>query len=284
MESFWIILVASLAAINCSIVGTYLVLRKVAMMADAITHAVLPGIVLAFLFTGSKGSLSMLLGASATGIIATLLMAFLHKKVRLQSDASIGINFTWLFALGIILISLFSRKVDLDPDCVLYGEVAYAPLNIWETSSGLILGPRSVYMLGFVLLINLILIILSYKELAVTTFDPAFATSIGIRTTLWHYALMAATSFTAVASFEVAGAILVVALFVVPAATAYLLTRRLSHMLVLASLFGIIAAITGYYLAIWLNGSISGAMVTTAGVIFLLTWLKTQYLARKTST
>jgi manganese/zinc/iron transport system permease protein len=283
MNSFWIILVASLAAINCSIVGTYLVLRKVAMMADAITHAVLPGIVLAFLFTGSKGSLSMLLGASSTGIIATLLMAFLHKKVRLQSDASIGINFTWLFALGIVLISLFSRKVDLDPDCVLYGEVAYAPLNIWETSSGLILGPRSVYMLAFVLLLNLIFIILSYKELAITTFDPAFASSIGIRTTLWHYMLMAATSFTAVASFEVAGAILVVALFVVPAATAYLITKRLSHMLVIASLLGIIAAITGYYLAIWLNGSISGAMVTIAGVIFLLTWLKTQYPAKKPS-
>jgi manganese/zinc/iron transport system permease protein len=283
MDSFWIILVACLAAINCSIVGTYLVLRKIAMMADAITHAVLPGIVLAFLFTGSKGSLPMLLGASATGIIATLLMAFLHKKVKLQSDASIGINFTWLFALGIILISLFSRKVDLDPDCVLYGEVAYAPLNIWETSSGLILGPRSVYMLAFVLLLNLILIILSYKELAITTFDPAFATSIGMHTTLWHYVLMSATSFTAVASFEVAGAILVVALFVVPAATAYLLTKRLSHMLAIASLLGIIAAITGYYLAIWLNGSISGAMVTIAGVIFLLTWLKTQYVARKTS-
>lgn len=277
METFWTILVASLAAINCSLVGTYLVLRKVAMMADAITHAVLPGIVLAFLFTGSKGSLVMLIGAGSTGIIATLLMAFLHKKVRLQPDASIGINFTWLFALGIILISLFSRKVDLDPDCVLYGEVAYAPLNAWKSASGISLGPQSVYILAFMLLINLGFILLSYKELAITTLDPAFATTIGMHTILWHYLLMGATSFTAVASFEVAGAILVVALFVVPASTAYLLAQRLSTMLVVASLLGIGIAISGYYLAVWLNGSIAGAMATIAGAIFLITFLIRQY-------
>lgn len=283
MDTFWIILVASLAAINCSIIGTYLVLRKVAMMADAITHAVLPGIVLAFLITGSKGSLAMLLGAGSTGVVATLLMAFLHKKVRLQSDASIGINFTWLFALGIILIALFSRKVDLDPDCVLYGEVAYAPLNIWETAGGLVMGPRSVYMLTLVLLFNLSFVGLTYKELAITTFDPAFATTIGMHPHLWHYLLMAATSFTAVASFEVAGAILVVALFVVPASTAYLLTKSLHKMLILASLLGVLTALGGYYMAIWLNGSISGAMVTWAGMVFLLVWLLTQYPLKSTN-
>jgi manganese/zinc/iron transport system permease protein len=277
MDSFWIIFVASLAAINCGIIGTYLVLRKVAMMADAITHAVLPGIVLAYLFTGSKSSFTMLLGASSAGLLATWLMAFLHKTVRLQSDASIGINFTWLFALGIALIALFSKKVDLDPDCVLFGEVAYAPLNIWQTPGGLILGPRSVYILVAVLLFNLTLVLTSYKEFAITTFDPDFATSIGMKTTLWHYFLMAATSLTAVASFEVVGAILVVALFVVPASTAYLLTKRLSHMLLLACFLGVIIAISGYYLALYLNGSISGAMVTMAGILFLATWLATQY-------
>lgn len=281
MEAFWIILIASLAAINCSLVGTYLVLRKLAMVADAITHAVLPGIVLAFLFTGSKSSWVMLLGASITGIIATLLMAFLHKQVKLQAGASIGITFTWLFALGIILISLFSRKVDLDPDCVLYGEVAHAPLNVWQTASGMCLGPRSMYLLALMLLVNLSFILLSYKELAITTFDPAFATTIGMRTTLWHYLLMAATSFTAVASFEVAGAILVVALFVVPASTAYLLTQRLSTMLVIATLLGIGIATSGYYLAVWLNGSIAGAMTTIAGTIFLVVFLIRQYYEKR---
>jgi len=277
METFWILLIASLAAVNCSLVGSYLVLRKVTMMADAITHAVLPGIVLAFLMTGSKGSLTILLGAGSTGILASLLMAFLHKKVKLQSDAAIGINFTWLFALGIVLISLFGRKVDLDPDCVLYGEVAYVPLNLLQTSSGINLGPQALYTLGAVLLLNLGLIVLGYKELAVTTFDPGFAQMMGINPNLWHYILMAVTSFTAVASFEVAGAILVVALFVVPASTAYLLTNRLPKMLILSCCIGIFTAILGYFVAMWLNGSIAGAMVTVGGILFFITWIVTPY-------
>jgi manganese/zinc/iron transport system permease protein len=249
------------------------------MMADAITHSVLPGIVLAFLMTGSKGSLTVLLGAGSTGILASLLMAFLHKKVKLQSDAAIGINFTWLFALGIVLISLFGRKVDLDPDCVLYGEVAYVPLNILQTSSGINLGPQAFYTLGSVFLLNLIFILLAYKELAVTTFDPDFAQTIGINANLWHYVLMTATSFTAVASFEVAGAILAVALFVVPASTVYLITGRLSSMLILSCCVGVLTAILGYVLAMWLDGSIAGAMVTVGGILFFTTWLVTRYVA-----
>ena len=273
MEAIWILLVASLAAINCSLIGTYLVLRRVAMMGDAIAHAVLPGIVLAFLLAGSKTSLVVLVGAGSVGIVAALLMEFLHRKVRLQPDASIGINFTWLFALGIILISLLSKRIDLDPDCILYGEIAYTPLDIWIGRGGISLGPRSVYILAVMLLVNLGLILLSYKELAVTTFDPAFATTIGMNTTVWHYVLMGATSFTTVAAFEVVGAILVVALLVAPPATAYLLTQRLHKMLVVASLVGVLTAVGGYYLAIWVNGSIAGAMATIAGCLFLAIFL-----------
>ncbi len=277
MATFWIILIASLAAINCSLIGTYLVLRKLAMMGDAIAHAVLPGIVIAFLLAGSKTSLVVLIGAGSVGIVATLLMEFLHRQVRLQPDAAIGVNFTWLFALGIILISFFSKKIDLDPDCILYGEIAYAPLDTWVGPGGIDLGPRAVYILAVMLLVNLSFILLSYKELSVTTFDPAFATSIGMNTTLWHYLLMGATSFTTVAAFEVVGAILVVALLVAPPATAYLLTQRLHNMLVLASLVGILTALGGYYLSIWVNGSIAGAMATTAGCLFLVTFLLQQW-------
>ncbi|MEO1219228.1 MAG: metal ABC transporter permease, partial [Bacteroidota bacterium] len=259
METFWIILICSLAAINCSLLGTYLILRKVAMMADAIAHAVLPGIVLAFLITGSKSSWIMFVGASAMGIMASFLMAFLQKQIRLQTDASIGITFTWLFALGIILIAFFSKKVDLDPECVLYGEVAYAPLNVWQVRSDLHIGPWSVYLLTLMLVANLTLIVLGYKELAVTTFDAPFAATVGIRTLLWHYVLMGATSFTAVAAFEVAGAVLVVAFFVIPASLAYLLTERLHSMLFLAPAIGIGLAVVGYYLAVQINGSIAGA-------------------------
>ena len=270
MESFWIILVASLTAINCSLIGTYLVLRKVAMMGDAIAHAVLPGIVLAFLLTGTKTSLIVLLGAGSVGIVATLLMEFLHRKVRLQPDVSIGINFTWLFAVGIILVSLFSKKIDLDPDCILYGEVAYAPLDCWVTARGINLGPRSVYILVMMLLLNLSFILISYKELKITTFDPAFAATIGMDTNLWHYLLMGATSFTTVAAFEVVGAIVVVALLVAPSATAYLVTQQLSGMLIASTLIGVAIAVGGYYLAIFADASVAGGMATVSGGFFAL--------------
>ena len=276
METAWIIIIASLTAVNCSLIGTYLVLRKVAMVGDAIAHAVLPGIVISFLLTGSKTSLVVLIGAGSVGIVTTLLIEFLYRQVRLQPDASIGINFTWLFALGIILISFFSNKIDLDPDCILYGEIAYAPLDTWVSSGGTNLGPRAVYILTIMLLANLSFVILSYKELAVTTFDPAFSAAIGMNTSLWHYLLMGATSFTTVAAFEVVGAILVVALLVTPPATAYLLTQRLHNMLIVASVIGILTAVGGYYIAVWINGSIAGAMTVTAGCLFLITFLVQQ--------
>ncbi len=280
METFWTILVAVLTAVNCSLIGTYLVLRKMAMMGDAIAHAVLPGIVVAFLLTGAKTSLIVLLGAGSVGILAALLMEFLHRRIRLQPDAAIGINFTWLFALGIALIAFFSQKIDLDPDCILYGEIAYAPLDAWVTHSGTHMGPRAVYILATMLILNLSFLLLSYKELQITTFDPAFAGSLGINTSLWHYMLMGATSFTTVAAFEVAGAILVVALLVAPPAAAYLITQRLTRLLIVAVLFGILTAVGGYYLAIAVNGAIAAAMATTAGALFAVTFAWQRYQAR----
>nr|WP_317170087.1 metal ABC transporter permease [Rhodocytophaga rosea] len=127
MNAFWIILAGSLVAVCCSLLGCYLILRKMAMVGDAISHAVLPGIVLAFLFTGSRDSVPMLLGAGILGVLCTFLIEFFHTKARLQTDASIGVTFTWLFALGVILITVFAGQVDLDQDCVLYGEIAYIP-------------------------------------------------------------------------------------------------------------------------------------------------------------
>ena len=274
-------IIASLAAVNCSLIGTYLVLRQAAMMGDAIAHAVLPGIVIAFLLTGSKTSLVVLLGAGSVGILATVLMEFLHQQVKLQSDASIGVNCTWLFSLGIVLVSLYSKKIDLDPDCILYGEIAYAPFDTWISPGGIDFGPRAIYILTTMLLLNLSFIILNHTTLSVTTFDPSFATTIGISTSLWHYLLMGATSFTTVAAFEVIGAVLVVALLVAPAATAYLLTQRLHEMLIIAALVGILTAVGGCYLAIWVNGSVAGAIATTAGCLFLVTFLVQQWKQKK---
>jgi manganese/zinc/iron transport system permease protein len=268
MNDAIIISTAILISASCGLVGVFLILRKMAMIGDAISHAVLPGIVLAFLFSGSRESLPVLIGAVLVGVLATVLIELFHKKARLQEDASIGVTFTWLFAIGVILISLFSRQVDLDQDCVLYGEIAYVPLDVFLLSYGSSICHRALWIGGGLLIIVLTFIIVGYKALQVTSFNQEFAAAIGLSTMFWHYALMSVVSMVTVASFEVVGAILVVALLVGPAATAYLLSSRLPVMLVLTVLFGILSSITGYYLAKWINGSIAGAIATMIGFWF----------------
>lgn len=184
IEDIYIILTAILVSSSCALLGSFLILRKMAMVGDAISHAVLPGIVIAFLVSGSRDSTTMLLGAGLIGILTTFLIEFFHAKARLQTDASIGVTFTWLFAIGVVMITLFAGQVDLDQDCVLYGEIAYVPLDNIVTDNGTIIGPRALYILGFVFLIVVAFITLSFKELFLTTFDPGYARTIGISTAL----------------------------------------------------------------------------------------------------
>ncbi len=273
MDAFYIILTASLFSISCGLLGCFLILRKMAMVGDAISHAVLPGIVIAFLITGSRDSLEMIVGATLLGVFTTFLIEFFHKRAKLQTDAAIGVTFTWLFALGIILISIFAGQVDLDQDCVLYGEIAYVPIDLWITESGKVMGPKAIYVAVAILVINLLFLILGFKQLHLTTFDPDFAAAVGISVGLWHYLLMGAVSMTTVAAFDSVGAILVVALMVVPASIAYLLTERFRRMLWLTALVSVLISVAGYYLAVILDGSIAGAMVTVAGVLFAITFL-----------
>ena len=270
MNDLYIIGTASAIAISCALIGSFLVLRQMAMIGDAISHAVLPGIVLAYLFAGNRDSITMLLGAVAIGVLATMLIEVFHKKTRLQEDAAIGVTFTWLFALGVILISVFTGQVDLDQDCVLYGEIAYVPLDLWFTNSGINLGPRPLWVAGGLLLLVLAFVLRGYRGLFVTSFNPEFAAGMGISIAVWHYALMGMVSVTTVVSFESVGAILVVALLIAPAAAAYLLTDKLPRLLALASAFGVLSSILGYYLAKWVDGSIAGAISTVAGVIFIV--------------
>lgn len=273
MNDLYIILTASLVSLSCALLGCYLILRKMAMVGDAISHAVLPGIVIAFLISGSRDSVTMLVGAGLIGIVTTFLIEFLHKKARLQTDASIGVTFTWLFAVGVVLISLFAGKVDLDQDCVLYGEIAYVPLDLLITDNGTIIGPRALYIVGTILALIIVFVIAGYKELFLTTFDPAYASAIGISTTIWHYLLMGGVSATTVASFEQVGAILVVALLIAPAATAYLITDNFKWMLLIASAVGVLSSATGYYLAVWADSSIAGAIASMTGIFFGLALL-----------
>jgi len=273
MDDFWIILTGILVAGSCALLGCFLLLRKMAMVGDAISHAVLPGIVLAYLVAQSRASVVVLIGAALFGVLTTVLIELLHKNGRLQMDASIGVSFTWLFAIGVILITFFAGQVDLDQECVLYGEIAYVPLDVWIANNGANLGPVSVWLMGVNLIIVLSFIVLGYKGLVITSFDPVLATALGISTAFWHYALMGAVSLTTVFAFESVGAILVVAFLIGPAATAYLLTEDLKKMLALSFAVGIIGVLGGYALAIWIDGSIAGAMAAVIGIEFMLVFL-----------
>lgn len=281
MSSFYIILTGSLVAMTCGILGCFLILRKMAMVGDAISHAVLPGIVLAFLWSGSRDPFVMLIGAGSIGIFTTLFIEFLTQTGKLQSDASIGVTFTWLFALGVILISAYTGQVDLDQECVLYGEIAYVPLDLWILPSGRIMGPTAPYLIGGVFLAVLAFLFIGFKQLKITTFDPSYAISLGISAGLWNYALMGFVSLSTVAAFESVGAILVVAFLIAPAATAYLLTHDLKKMILTACFTGILSAIGGYYLAVWINGSIAGAMATVAGLLFAIAFTYHRVMSRK---
>ncbi len=273
MEGFWIILVAILVSLNNCLIGSFLVLRKSTMMADAISHAVLPGIVLSYLITNSISSFYVIIGATATGILAIFLIGFINKTAKLQIDASIGVVFTFLFALGVILISLYTQKADLDQECVLYGEIVYIPLNLWILDNGMILGPKSFYILLSILILNLTFIIIFYRYLHITSFDENFASTTGINSILWNYLILILTALTTVASFESVGTILVLSFISVPTASAYLLCKGLKSILLTSSLFGILIAIAGYYIAIFLNFPIPGCMSSVAGIIFLISFI-----------
>jgi manganese/zinc/iron transport system permease protein len=277
--SIWIMIAGSLVACTCALLGSFLVLRKMAMVGDAIAHAVLPGIVIAFLISGSKATFPVMLGAAATGMLTTFIIELLNKRGGLQEDASIGISFTFLFSVGIILISVFAGQVELDQDCVLNGEIDQLPINLgWSIFSVDI--PRNLWTIFPAFILILSFVVLGFRRLQLTTFDENFAAAVGIQISLWHYLLMGAVSLTTVVSFEAVGAILVVAFLVIPPSTAYLITNQLKPMLVLACLFGILSVIFGYYLAVTIDSSSAACMAVCSGVIFCIVLIYTKILKR----
>ncbi len=269
--TLWILLTASLVGVTCGLVGVFLILRQMAMMADAISHTVLLGIVLAFLITRELQGMHMLIGALLAGLLTAFLVQWLHS-LDVQLDASMGIVFTTLFAIGVILISTSVGNANLDVQHALMGEITFIP---WEKTTLPILGeiPKATAMLGFVLFIILFMIILLYKEWKITTFDPLLAASLGIPVLLLHYIFMGMVSLTTVASFDAVGAIMVVAMLITPAASSYLWTDRLPVMLILSPLFGVMSAFLGYFIAAWIDTSISGSMAFATGIIFLISFL-----------
>ena len=267
----WILLTASLVGLSCGLVGVFLILRRMAMMADAISHSVLLGIVIAFLVTRELSGVHMLIGAMIAGLATAVLVQWFHSR-GVQQDAAIGVVFTTLFAIGVILIATQAGNAHLDVQHALMGEITFVP---WETMELPLLGeiPKATFTLAVVLLIVLAAILAFYKEWKITSFDPGLAASIGIPVVLMHYLFMGLVSIATVASFDAVGAIMVVAMLITPAASAYLWTDRMSIMLALSGIFGVLAAVIGYYVAVWLDTSISGSMAFATGAIFLASFL-----------
>ena len=265
-------LIASLVAIACAIPGTFLVLRKMAMISDAISHSILPGIVVGFFITQDLNSPLLILLAALTGVITVVLVERIQKTGLVKEDTAIGLVFPALFSIGVIMIAKNAIDVHLDVDAVLLGELAFAPFDRLFIS-GTDVGPKSLWIIGSILVITVGLLIAFFKELKVSTFDAGLAASLGFSPALIHYGLMTVSSVTKVRAFDAVGPILVVALMIAPAASAYLLTTDLKKMLGLAIVFGVLSAISGYWFAHWLDASIAGSITTMLGVLFLLVYL-----------
>lgn len=264
----WTITVGIVCNTSCAILGCYLVLRRMSLLGDAISHAVLPGIALAYLFSGHVSGIPILIGAMALGMLTSLLTQGLSSLGRVPEDASMGVVFTSLFALGVILIHAFAGRAHIDADCVLYGQIDYAGINLFDWRGWQI--PRPLIMLGPALIITVAFVALFWKELKIVSFDPALAGAMGFRVALVHYPLMAVVSGVTVASFESVGSILVVAMLVVPAAAAALMADRLRWMMAWAVTIGAMSAIFGYILAVPLQTNVAGMMAVVAGVQFTL--------------
>src|SRR5262245_54572048 len=264
--AIWTIVVAILCNVSCAILGCYLVLRRMSLLGDAISHAVLPGLALTFLLTGSRGGWQMALGAAALGVLTAFLTQGIHKLADVPEDASMGVVFTSLFAVGVILISHAASQVDLDPGCVLYGAIEFVPLETVPLFGFDI--PRTVQTLGPSLFITVGFVALFWKEFKIVSFDPALAAAMGFRVAIVHYLLMAMVAGVTVASFEAVGSILVIAMLIVPAATGQLLSDRLRGMMAWSIVVAVLSAILGYAGAVKWNTSVAGMMAVAAGGLF----------------
>lgn len=273
----WIMVTAVLCAVAATILGNFLVLRQLSMMGDALSHAVLPGLAAGFLLTGTRDGFVMFAGAAVIGVLTAVLTDWINRLGKVDEGASMGVVFSGLFALGILMINQIPHT-DLDPACVLYGNIEFVYLNktnLWFLGLESVQIPRSVLVLSVICIVNSLFTLAFFKELRINCFDPALASTMGMRPKLIHYSLMAMVAITVVACFESVGNILVVAMLIVPASAAYLCTGRLSTMIGLSILFAVSSAVLGHLTAIWgpwgeIGTSTAGMMALVSGVLFCL--------------
>lgn len=271
----WIVLMGFFVAAACGLVGNFLLLRRMALIGDAISHSILPGLVLAFVIFKSLSIWVAMAGALAAGIATVAVIEFIHQHSRVKPDAAICIAFTTFFALGVAMMSVLEScgGIHLDAECVLYGEVSFvgmAPRLDWL---GFDWGPLPVVRMGAMLLVVIALIGVFYKELMITSFDPGLADSLGMRTNLWHYGMMGVLALVIVCAFEAVGAILAVAMLIVPPMFAAQLSDRLSMRLVLTLVHACVSSLAGLHLSMWLNCTAAGAMVVAGAGMFAVVWI-----------
>ena len=268
----WLTLMCFLVALPCSQLGTFLVLRRMSLVGDAISHSVLPGIVVAFLFVGDLASPWLLMGAALAGLLVTVIIEQIHQRTRIKQDSAIGIAFTSLFALGVVLLSLYLDKVHLDQECVLEGSLG----DILNYDTIALFGfdvPSPVVTMAVVAFFTMGIVVLFYRVLMLSSFDSGLAASFGYKPNVVHYCLMAFLSVVVVAAFQAVGAILVIALLILPGATAYLCTHSLKKMLLIAGVHALLSSLAGIYIHVWTDGNQSAAVVVAGLGLFLLAWL-----------
>lgn len=267
-----VLLLALVTSVACALPGVFLVLRRMALMSDAISHALLPGIVVAFLLTQDLASPLMLVFAVLTGLVTVSLTELLSRTKLIAEDAAIGLVFPFLFSVGVLLVALYTGNIHLDMDAVMLGELAFAPFDrlVWD---GLDLGPKGLWLMSAILAVNILFLTLFFKELKLSAFDPGLAAVLGFSPLVLHYGLMLLVSVTAVGAFDSVGSILVVALMIAPGSTAYLLTHRLGPLLVLSAVIAMAASALGFAAAILTDTSIAGAIAVANGIFFLAAFL-----------
>lgn len=303
----WITVTGGLAAMACALPGTWLLLRRQSLIGDALSHAVLPGIVIAYMVVASlehngwlgtpsaasgvgriaegmnlaaRRQFALFAGAAISAVITAALSEAVQRWGRVERSAALGVIFTSMFALGLLLIRLFADSAHLDPDCVLYGNLEATGL---DTLAGTKI-PRAALVNGVMVLLNGSLVLLFFKQLRLNTFDPELGASQGLSPAVVSLVLMSITAATIVAAFESVGAILVIAMLIVPGATARLLTDRLGTMIALSLVVAAVGAILGHVLALTVPAMIcsriglpqvtiastSGMMAVAAFLCFLL--------------
>lgn len=270
--TIWLVVIAAFTAIACGLPGTFLVLRRMSLTGDAISHSVLPGIVIGFLISGSLDSPWLIAGAAASGWLAVMLIELLHRRGGVREDAATGVIFTAMFSLGVVLLRLFASRVDLDPDCVLFGNLETA-IHGARVTLGPVEAPGITVTTGGAAVVAVAFVLTCYHRLLGTSFDPSLSRLIGQSPGRSQSLLLGITAAVVVAAFQTVGAIMSIALLVLPAATALLLCRRLPAVLCVVVLHGLLSSVGGLYLATWAGFNLGASVVLAGAVLFVGAWV-----------